>query len=146
MRIDGEWFECQDGVTRPVVRAHIDDADGLPISDRFLVDTGADRTVLSADFQRRIGVLGDHPPAGIGLVGVGGGTRFVVLPTALQLLTDDGRVATIRGDFAAFTDPNATDLSILGRDVLDHFRVIVSRLDGEVFLLASSHHYQVVRT
>jgi hypothetical protein len=146
MRIEGEWYACQDGVTRPVVRAHVDDVAGLPVSDRFLIDTGADRTVLSADFWRRIGIPGDRPPAGVSLVGVGGGTGFVVLRTVLQFLTDDGRVAMVRGELAAFTDPDATDLSILGRDVLDSVRLIVSRPDNEVLLLAANHRYRVLQT
>ena len=44
---------------------------------------------------------------------------------------------------AAFTDPAAADLSILGRDVLDHFDVIVSRRRNEVLLLATNHRYQI---
>jgi hypothetical protein len=76
MRIDREWFECRDGITRPAIRAYVDDISGLQTSDRFLIDTGADRTVFSADFWKRIGVPGTRPPAGIGLVGVGGSTAM----------------------------------------------------------------------
>ena len=60
------------------------------------------------------------------------------------VLTCDGRsVAHMRGEFAAFTDPSATDLSILGRDVLNHFDVILSRRRNEVLLLAPNHQYRV---
>ncbi len=49
----------------------------------------------------------------------------------------------MHGDFAAFTDPRATDLSILGRDVLGNFDAILSRRRDEVLLLASNHQYDV---
>ena len=51
--------------------------------------------------------------------------------------------AHIRGEFAAFTDPTVTDLSILGRDVLNHFDVILSRRRNEVLLFAPNHQYRV---
>jgi hypothetical protein len=54
-----------------------------------------------------------------------------------------GTHARIQGDIWAFTDPAASDMSILGRDVLDHFDVIVSRRNNEVLLLATNHQYQI---
>jgi hypothetical protein len=36
------------------------------------------------------------------------------------------------------------DYSILGRDVLDHFDVILSRPRSEVLLLSGNHQYQVI--
>jgi hypothetical protein len=47
MEIAGEWLLCDDGVTRPVVRAEALAAGGAPVVDLILVDSGADRTVLS---------------------------------------------------------------------------------------------------
>jgi len=38
----------------------------------------------------------------------------------------------------------ATDLTILGRDVLDSFDVITSRRRNAVLLLADNHQYKVV--
>ena len=49
----------------------------------------------------------------------------------------------VRGEFAGFTDPTATDLSILGRDVLDHFDVLISRRHNEILLLAPRHRYRI---
>jgi hypothetical protein len=76
---------------------------------------------------------------------VGGTQAFVVLRAPLTLYAEDGSPARIQGDFAAFTDPAAADLSILGRDVLDHFDLIVSRRRNEVLLLAVNHDYRVER-
>jgi hypothetical protein len=142
MRIEGEWFECDDGVVRPTVRAHVHGAAGIVERERFLIDTGADRTVLNADFLQRLQLAGDPPPVGFGLAGVGGETAVQIVRTVLELSGDDGRPALIRGELSAFTSPDATDLSILGRDVLDNFDVIISRRRDEV-LLAPPHEYQV---
>jgi hypothetical protein len=46
---------------------------------------------------------------------------------------------------AAFTESTATDLSILGRDVLDNFDVITSRRRNAVLLLAGNHRFQITR-
>src|SRR5436190_954103 len=48
MRIPGEWRRGDDGVYRPLVPGEIVTASGDPLQVPFLLDTGADRTVLSA--------------------------------------------------------------------------------------------------
>ena len=70
------------------------------------------------------------------LQGISGTCGFVLVRTVLEFNRDDGRSDHMRGEFAAFTDPNATDLSILGREGLNHFDVILSRRCNEVLLLA----------
>jgi hypothetical protein len=145
MRIVGEWLECDDGVTRPIVRANVLNVGGQFIAERFLIDTGADRTVLSGDLLQDLRLSAISPSSSGTLMGVGGITTFALISTAIELTRDDGGPATIRGEFAAFTDLRATDLSILGRDVLDNFAVIVSRRRNESLLLAPNHRYDVVR-
>jgi hypothetical protein len=61
----------------------------------------------------------------------------------MEFLCEDGRLARVRGELASFTDSTATDLSILGRDVLDNFDMIISRRRNEVWLLAPRHQYRV---
>lgn len=143
MRIVGEWFVCDDGVVRPTVRVRVAGATGAYIREYFLVDNGADSTALSASLTTQLQLPAQPPPPGLSLQGISGASPFVVIATSLQLARDDGGWATIRGTFAALTDPTATDLSILGRDVLDHFDVIISRRRNEVLLLGGNHHYQV---
>ena len=53
IQIDGEWLLCDDGIVRPVIRGEILDSDGLWVPSAFLVDTGADRTVFSAEVTVR---------------------------------------------------------------------------------------------
>lgn len=145
MRIVGEWFTSDDDVTRPIVYAAVSNTRDRRQGDRFLVDSGADRTVFSADLLHRLGGPRDRETGGITLQGIGGGTDFVLLDTAIELTRDDGVSAVIRGRFAAFTDPSASDVSILGRDVMDNFDVIISHRRNEVLLLAPNHQYQVSR-
>ena len=145
MQIVGEWLLCDDRVTRPVVRAQVVGADGTPRSDRFLIDSGADRTVFSAALLRRLQLPAKHPPPGLALMGISGTSGFVLVTTVVEFTRDDGNPAQVRGEFAAFTDPLSTDLSGLGRDVLDNFDVILSRRRNELLLLALNHRYQVAR-
>jgi hypothetical protein len=146
MRIVGEWFLCPDGETRPVVKAYIVDAVGGEVEARFLVDTGADRTVFTAGLLAVLGLPSSAPPAGLALAGVGSRPAFVVVHTTLILYADDRSPARFQGRFAAFTDPAVADMSILGREVLDHFDLIVSRRRNEVLLLATNHQYRVEPT
>jgi hypothetical protein len=76
---------------------------------------------------------------------VGSRPAFVTVRTTLTLYADDGSPARFQGDFAAFTDPAAADMSVLGREILDHFDLIVSRRRNEVLLLATNHDYRVER-
>jgi len=52
MEIKGEWQFCEDAIVRPVIIGRIQTANGEWISARLLIDTGADRTVLSAIVDR----------------------------------------------------------------------------------------------
>jgi hypothetical protein len=120
-------------------------ADGAFHVEFFLVDGCADRTVLSADSLARLGFPGNPPPSDITLQGIGGVTGYVLVQSVLEFTRDDGGPAHVRGEFAAFTDAAATDLSILGRDVLNNFDVILSYRRNEVLLLAPNHQYRVER-
>jgi hypothetical protein len=145
MRIAGEWFTGDDGESRPLVRVLVAGLPGQVHVERFLIDTGADRTVLSAGLLIDLGLPVELPPPGSRLRGISGDTGLVIVNTMIEFTTDEGRPARVRGRFAAFTDRDATDVSILGRDVLDNFDVIVSRRRDEVLLLAPNHQYQVAR-
>jgi len=143
MLIAGEWQVGDDGVTRPTVRAHVFGADGRPVTDDFLIDSGADRTVFSAALMSRLRLPVRSAQPGFALSGIGGESAFVVVTTVRELLRDDGGPVRVRGEFAGFIDQAATDLSVLGRDVLDHFDVLISRRRNEVWLLAPRHGYRI---
>ena len=130
-------------MTRPIVRAQVFGADGRPVTDDFLIDSGADRTVLSTTLLARLQLPTRSAQPGLTLSGIGGESAFVVVTAVIEFLRDEGGPVRVRGEFAGFTDPTATDLSILGRDVLDHFDVLISRRHNEILLLAPRHRYRI---
>jgi len=99
--------------------------------------------VFRAALVRRLQLPVRPSPPGLALVGVGGASDFVLVTTAVEFSRDDGGLARVRGEFTAFTDPLVTDLSVLGRDVLDNFDVILSRRRNEILLLAANHQDHV---
>lgn len=145
MLVRGEWQLRDDGVVRPIVRARVG-GDGSPVPENFLIDSGADRTVLSAVLVTRLQLPARSVPPGFILSGIGGTSAFRLVTTVVEFLRDDGGPVRVRGEFAGFTDPTATDLSILGRDVLDHFDLVLSRRRREIFLIAPRHQYRIEST
>jgi hypothetical protein len=142
MVVSGEWLTCDDGIDRPVIRGEVQAGDGSWIRAWFLVDTGADCTVLGGD----IVALLDLPlAAGHSRVGgLGGVVDSVAVDTHLRLIRDQGREVTFRGEFAAVTDPEALDMSVLGRDITGLFGVIVDQPGDIVCLVSQRHRYQIV--
>jgi hypothetical protein len=143
MRIIGKWHACDDGIHRPTLVIDVISSTAKTVEERFLVDSGADATVFSAGLINRLGAATSSAPAGISLSGIGGMQSYVQAHATLSLRRADGGIATVQANFAAFTDPAATDFSILGRDVLDHFDLIVSRRRDEVILLAPPSRYDI---
>ena len=141
MRINGEWSVGDDGMVRPTLRGEILAADGSWVQAPFLVDTGADCTVLSASVWT---ALGFHPSVtGERLGGVGGVTETVGVDTRIQMVSEDRGVVVFRGRYAAFTQLEALDMSVLGRDILRLFAVIVDQPAGRVSLLRDRHRYTI---
>jgi aspartyl protease len=141
MRINGRWLPDADGTMCPTVPVSVKAHDSSWRMVDFLVDTGADRTVFSADLVADLGLAAS--PA-VQLRGVGGLAPSVWLQTSLRLERDDRGTVTFASHFVGFTALSALDMSLLGRDILNHFAVIVDHPGKIVCLLAPRHHYQVV--
>lgn len=108
----------------------------------FLLDSGADRTVFSADILHKLGIQPNE--ASQDLQGVGGRAASVVLATSIRMIRETGDPVIFTGEFAAFTDPKALDMSVLGRDLTNLFAVIVVRPQDIVCLLGAKHRYSIV--
>jgi predicted aspartyl protease len=108
----------------------------------FLVDTGADRTVLSASAYVKLGFGESEAREQLG--GLGGLTEAVFMDTQIRLTRDGGGKVMFRGNYAAVTDDAALDFSVLGRDLMGLFAVIVDDLQQIVCLLRQHHRYIVV--
>jgi hypothetical protein len=141
MLINGLWLLCDDGAVRPVVRGAAQAADGSWVQMPFLVDTGADRTVFSAEV---LAALGLFPfPSADRLGGVGGEAPSVVVETVIRFLQEDNSPVLFRGQYAAFTALEAFDMSVLGRDITNLFALIVDRAGDRVCLLGQRHRYTI---
>jgi hypothetical protein len=55
----------------------------------------------------------------------------------------NGGKAVFRGEYAAFTSLEAIDISVLGRDIMEMFAVIVDR-PGEVVCLLGQRHCYII--
>src|SRR5438105_1379784 len=141
MYIPGEWHLCDDGIERPVVRGEALALAGTWEKALFLVDTGADRTVLSADVLAALGLA--TLPAEDRLGGLGGVVDSALVQTTIRL--PDGRTGkvTFQGQFAAVSDAEALDMSVLGRDITGLFAVIVDLPAGVVCMVGQRHRYVV---
>ena len=144
MRLPGFWLLCDDGILRPVFRGEMATVNGNSVPAEFLVDTGADRTVLCASVLQRLGL--PHVPANKQLVGAGGAVDTVIVDTAIHLQRDDGGAAIFRCQFAAFREPDALDTSVLGRDISNLLVLIVDRPRHLICLLGAGHQYAIAPT
>lgn len=142
MYISGDWFRFADGTGRPVIRGEVLATDGSWVQVPFLVDTGADRTVLSAAILSKLGLQPVGPRER--LAGLGGFADSVVIQTQIQLTREMGGKVVFRGQYAAVTELEALDVSVLGRDITGLFAVIVDKPDGAVCLLGQRHRYTIV--
>jgi Aspartyl protease len=139
MLIHGLWHLCDDGVIRPIFRGEILAHDGTWVQTRFLVDIGADRTVLSADILEALGLQSAAAPHQ--LAGVGGESPTVAVQTQIVFFREGGSRVTFRGQFAAFTEVDALDMSVIGRDITNLFAAIIDRPGDVVCLVGSGHRY-----
>jgi predicted aspartyl protease len=106
-----------------------------------LVDTGADRTVLSADLLEALGIPSVSTVERLG--GVGGVAASVMVESQLRFAIEGVGKATFKGRFAAFTDAETVDMSVLGRDILNVFALIVDRQGNTISLLGQQHYYSI---
>lgn len=144
MLINGEWLLCDDGIERPVIRGEILSGAGFWRSLEFLVDTGADRTILSANVFESLHLPFTAPTEQIG--GVGGMVKSIVLTTQIRLTCEDATKAVFRGDYAACTEYESLDMSVLGRDIMAQFAVLVDRSKDMVCLLRERHSFNIVKS
>ena len=109
MRINGEWRQCDDGITRPMIRGEILSGEGSWQPAEFLVDTGADCTVISAATLVALNPRTVGMPGRLG--GLGGVSGSVLIETQIRLERATGEPVVFSGQFAAVTELEAGDIS-----------------------------------
>jgi hypothetical protein len=111
----------------------------------FLIDTGSRWSILHPLDADAIGIdlttLTDPTlwPAPVTGHGLGGSSQYYPLPAAYGFMLEDGRPQVIseRLHIAVPTPVNERLPSILGRDVLRHFRLVIDWPGDEVILESS---------
>jgi hypothetical protein len=143
MLIRGLWSLCDDGIIRPVIEGEVLAADGSWLPVEFLADVGADRTVFTAAVLATLA----HPylPVPHQLGGVGGTASTVAVATQIRLPLDGGTAIACQGSFAGFTQTDALDMCVLGRDILNLFAVIVDRPGDLVCMIGQGHRYTITK-
>lgn len=109
----------------------------------FLLDGGADRTVFSPDLFNLLWPLQITAADSSQLASVGGHASAITIETSIGFYRDTGRPITVQGTFRVFTETESADMSVLGRDVTNNFRVIYDYPDQIVALLAKPHYYEI---
>lgn len=143
MVISGVWHQCDDGVVRPIIHAEVRVNDGSWIKAPLLLDTGADRTVFSADVLAALGLPFMGAAERIG--GIGGIVESVVIETQIRLTRENAGKVLFRGQYAGVTEVGALDISVVGRDLTNFFVVIVDWPQQVVCLLGQRHRYAVTQ-
>jgi hypothetical protein len=80
------------------------------------------------------------------LEGVGGRFATVDVSAELRFRRDDGGEVVVRNRCAAMTDPDALEMSILGRDILELFALIFDRSRSTLCLVGQRHRYAITLT
>jgi predicted aspartyl protease len=101
MLVAGVWHQCDDGIIRPVIQAEILAHDNPWWKAPFLLDTGADRTVLSADILTALRLPPIKTDNCIG--GVGGVAPAVTIETQIRLSHDENGKVLLRGQYVGVT-------------------------------------------
>ena len=87
--------------------------------------------------------ISDRSTARIDWAGWEGRPIPVVVETRIRFTDERTGKAVFSGQFAAVTDLEALDMSILGRDILNVFALIVDRRADTVCLLGQRHFYTI---
>lgn len=142
MRINGKWRLDENGVLTPVIVCELLTGRGKWVEAIFLVDSGAERTVLSTDDLNELDAPAQLAPHT--LMGISGSIQVLTVKTRLKFALDRGSPVHINGPFDGIPEGREGELSILGRDVLGNFAVILDRPGGVIALLHGRHRYAIL--
>lgn len=138
-------YRYNQGAYRPFITAYVRSQSGQWVKHSFLVDSGADETFLP---YRSVEIL-EMETARVQIRddvgGVGGyGLPYFRFPTEIKFVSTEG-MKLFGGEVNVFLDPHATDVPLLGRDVLDTFVVVFDRKKDQVLLLDDHDDYRLER-
>jgi hypothetical protein len=133
------YFSIERGRRRPFVDAvfQFPSLNNQQLQVPLLVDTGADRTILSPTdalrFSRRFGINLDDLPQSAPSTGVGGQAATRTIEVVINIDSfSESLTLTILEPIPGRLLPIP---SLLGRDILSHFALFMEERTGRVFLL-----------
>ena len=128
-------YENDAGIFRPYISADVLSLVNEWVTVDFLVDSGADETFLDFTFIKKFNIdtKGIDVKDDVGGVG-GSGVPYFQIDSALKLISPGG-TKVFKGKINVFLDPHASEVPLLGRDVLDNFVVIFDRKNNYILLL-----------
>ncbi len=129
---------CADGFERPVIDGDLLLPDRQQVPVPFLLDTGADFTLLSHSVLSTLATY-VRPREAPHVSSIAGNAPIVFLEVDLLLTTTEGRQLQFYGPVQALATPWNLELSVLGRDVIDHFDLAYSRTRHLLALLTAPH-------
>ena len=141
MRINGQWRIDDRGVAEPILVGRLLSSFGEWLQVPFLIDTGAERTLLSPDILEALGFVAT--PSRHQFVGLGGAVDVWTVQTKLRLDLDSGSHIDINGPFDGLHSGREGEMAILGRDVIVHFATIFDRPADTITLLHGRHRYSI---
>jgi len=106
----------------------------------FLIDTGADCSMLTAELAGATGLELVPVAPEISLTGLGGVVSYSRADCTLRFTTTEGEPVAVPSRYAVGA-PGVADSPILGYDLLRHFDLILSRNQGPILLLIDEDGY-----
>ena len=111
--------------------------DGRAIPHRYRADVTVLGPVVSEAMQWDL--TGSSQQLG----GIDGDVNSTIVSTQIQFYLDDGLPVTFRGSFHAIHNAQHLEMSVLGRDIIEMFALIVDRPGDVVCLLRENHRYEI---
>ena len=121
--------------------AEVETATGGWAGCDFLIDTGADATVISPDVLQQLGRPTTLAARQLG--GIGGSVPTLEVWTTIRLSAPDGSVANIGGMRSAFGVTGAITDCILGLNILCAFALVADRPNDILCLLRPPLYYTI---
>ena len=139
MIVEGKYVEIG-GVYRPFLNVLIkygSFAEYYP----FLLDTGADKTFLPFEFIKILSLDTSEIDVKEDISGIGGTTPYFL--HKLDIIIGKEEFICFKGEVGIFLDPHSAPFPILGRDILDNFKLIFDREKDKIYLLDERHTYEI---
>jgi hypothetical protein len=142
MRIDGNWRQdvASPNELYPALGGLLE-IEGITYSISFLVDTGADCTVLGSNFAPLLASL--RREIETPYLSAGGLVEGFMADLPIRFRSSTGVIVTFRASCIVLEHPKHWNTYLLGRDILDQFALICDQAADVVTLLRPPHTYQI---